>query len=196
MIVTSTGSYVHGPNALVAYSCNTSVRRLARLPQKTARTRTLMRLLRTRGISPTFDNRLRPDSALIHVHVSARVTHSSASWPSNLGRRAATSDHCSLPLTRLTMAATISSRLARTCSVESRSRRVNVLSLTDWKSMVIPRGVPSSSLRCSLLALHAFRKGLPKDLPSNACRWRHRSRRHESKRQPPAACHRVCAQMA
>jgi hypothetical protein len=45
------------------------------------------------------------------------------------------------------MALTMSSRLARTCSVESRSRSVNVLSLTDWKSMVMPRGVPSSSLR-------------------------------------------------
>jgi hypothetical protein len=76
------------------------------------------------------------------------VTYSSStSWPSNFGRRAATSAHCSFPWTRLVMALTMSSRLARTCSVESRSRRVNVLSLTDWKSMVMPRGVPSSSLR-------------------------------------------------
>jgi hypothetical protein len=64
-----------------------------------------------------------------------------------LGRRAATSAHFSLPLTRLMMVLVISSSPPRTCSVESRSRSVNVLSLTDWKSIVMPRGVPSSSLR-------------------------------------------------
>jgi hypothetical protein len=80
----------------------------------------------------------------------------STSWPSNLGSRAATSDHVSLPFTRLEIAFVISSKLALTCSVESRSRNVKVLSLTDWKSIVIPRGVPSSSLRFSDQYIYSF----------------------------------------
>jgi hypothetical protein len=55
-----------------------------------------------------------------------------SSWPSNLGSRFETSAHFSLPSTRPEMAAQISSRPPRTCSVESRSRSVKVLSLTDW----------------------------------------------------------------
>jgi hypothetical protein len=78
----------------------------------------------------------------------------STSWPSNLGNRAATSDHFSSPLTMFATAWAISSRLARTCSVVSRSRSVNVLSLTDWKSTVMPRGVPSSSLRFDVLVFN------------------------------------------
>ena len=37
------------------------------------------------------------------------------------------------------MAEQMSSRLARTCSVESRSRSVNVLSLTDWNYWMLAR---------------------------------------------------------
>jgi hypothetical protein len=55
-----------------------------------------------------------------------------SSWPSNLGSRFETSAHFSLPSTRPEMAAQISSSPPRTCSVESRSRSVKVLSLTDW----------------------------------------------------------------
>lgn len=105
-----------------------------------------------------------------------------SSWPSNLGSRFEMSAHFSLPSTRPEIAAQISSSPPRTCSVESRSRSVKVLSLTDWNyrrsvsswigkglqsvhrrvaqctralrqcrgtltSMVMPKGVPSSSLR-------------------------------------------------
>ena len=71
----------------------------------------------------------------------------STSWPVNSGRRFRTSSHVSSPSTSALIACTISSSLARTCFVVSRSRKVKVLSFTDWKSTVIPNGVPSSSLR-------------------------------------------------
>lgn len=63
----------------------------------------------------------------------------------NSGNSSCTSFHVFWPSTRLRMAAHIVSSSDRTCFILSRSRSVNVLSLTDWKSTVIPRGVPSSS---------------------------------------------------
>lgn len=50
----------------------------------------------------------------------------SSSLPSYAGRRCCTSLHDHLPFTTLAIASTISSRLARTCFVLSRSRSVNV----------------------------------------------------------------------
>ena len=59
------------------------------------------------------------------------------------------------PSTMLLIAAHIVDSSDLTCFVLSRSRRVNVLSFTDWKSTVMPSGVPSSSFLEYLLPMLA-----------------------------------------
>lgn len=73
--------------------------------------------------------------------------HSYSSLVSKAGSLFCTSAHTSLPLIILLTALTISSSLDLTCLVVSRSRSVNVPSSILSKSTVMPKGIPSSSLR-------------------------------------------------
>ncbi len=82
-----------------------------------------------------------------HTGGAARAHNQSVSCWVKAGNSVCTSAHVFWPSTMLVMAAQIVSSSDRTCFMLSRSRRVNVWSLTDWKSTVMPSGVPSSSFR-------------------------------------------------
>lgn len=69
----------------------------------------------------------------------------SASCDVNSGNSCWTSLQVFRPSTRSFRLSQMVFSSARTCFVLSRSRRVNVLSLTDTKSTVMPKGVPNSS---------------------------------------------------
>ena len=55
----------------------------------------------------------------------------------------------------------------RTCFVVSLSLRVKVLSFTDWKSTVIPSGVPSSSFLEYLLPILAEESSTRFEMPND-----------------------------
>ena len=93
--------------------------------------------------------------------------HSASCWV-NSGNSCEMSDHVFWPSAILLIAVQIVSSSERTCLVLSRSRRVNVLSLTDWKSTVIPSGVPNSSFLEYRLPMLAEESSTRLDMPS----WR------------------------
>jgi len=82
------------------------------------------------------------DYQLTH-EISDVVSTLSKEW----GQTLKTSAHISCPFIKLLIACSTFGTDARTCCMLSRSRKVTVLSLTESKSTVTPRGVPSSSLR-------------------------------------------------
>lgn len=103
----------------------------------------------------------------------------------NSGSSFCTSAHVFWPSIRLCIAVQIVSSSDRTCLVLSRSRRVYELSLTDWKSTVMPSGVPSSSFREYRLPIDAPESSTRLEIPSRRNFWLNRFTRGFRSGWPP-----------